>query len=140
MICLKSAKLGELLKMGYPLETYVYWVDYTDNTEMSAIYKKYLETASKLFEIDVKLIDSISRKWEVTEARHMIWSLMRFNDGMSCSKIGKLAKRSHSTILVCTDKIKERIKVDKKLKVKYDALYNSLDKADVQCFYKKFGN
>lgn len=122
------------------METYVYWVDYTGDSEMIEIYKKYLDTASKLFDVNPTLIDSASRRWEVTEVRHMIWSLMRFNDGMSTCKIGKIVKRNHATIKVCTDKMKDRLSVDKKLKAKYDILYNSLDKVDVQCFYKKFGN
>ena len=120
MVCLKGTTINNLMKMNLPGDTWIYFVDITEDNNIPKLYEHYLNVACKMLNISPMLINSKTRMANACEARHMIWCAMRFNDGISTVKIGRLAKRNHATILVNTNHFKERMEVDKKLREKYE--------------------
>ena len=137
MVCLRRMTINDLLKLNLPTDTIVYFVDFTNDSNVSDLYVKYLNLAYKLFGISQELINSRTRIADVCEVRHIVWCAMRHIGGISANQIGQLVKRNHSTILSNTASFIERMKVDKKLRQKYEVFCNSINK-DVEDFDKKF--
>lgn len=139
MICLKRATIGDLINLNYPLETVVYWVDYTDcNSGKPDIYNQYLDVAEKLFDVRKELMTSNTRIAKVVEARNIVWTALYNIKKLSSLSIGKLARRNHASVLNGIKSIVDRMDVDKALRKKYNAFCNSIDKEINSTFEEKF--
>lgn len=139
MICLKRATLGDLINLNYPLETMVYWIDFTDEkVGTSNIYYEYLDIAEKLFGIKKELMTSNTRIAEIVEARNIVWTALYNIKKLSSLAIGQLARRNHASVLNGVKSIVNRMDVDKKLRKKYNAFCNSIDKEINTTFDEKF--
>ena len=139
MICLKHATLGELINLKIPLETKVYWVDLYDNdSDYSKLYKEYIELASNIFDVKKESLLGSDRTFDIVEIRNIIWCVMAKVYNISTTKIGKLAKRHHATILYGIRTAMDRMSVDKEYKKKYDVFVNSIGKDISETYISKF--
>lgn len=139
MICLKRATIGDLINLNYPLETVVYWVDYTgSDSGKPDIYNQYLDVAEKLFDVKKEIMTSNTRIAKVLEARNIVWTALYNIEKLSSISIGKLARKNHASVLNGVKSIVDRMDVDKALRIKYNAFCNSIDKEINSTFEEKF--
>ena len=76
---------------------------------------KIQNTVSSFFNINLKEINSKSRKQEIVKARHVAMFLLKRHTNYSFAHIGSLlGKRDHATVLHAVRTIENRMQVDKK--------------------------
>lgn len=89
----------------------------------SSAFHFVLDTFERKCDLSVASLVSQNRKRDVTDARKVFYKILSDSFGLSCTAIGSLFKKNHSTIICAMNSHDELYQRDKKYTGLYDMVY-----------------
>lgn len=101
----------------------VYLSAYFNNKPFDVLCESIKLDASIFLEIDLRLLESNTRKAEVVEARMMIWKFIKeYYNAYSLVKLAKMFNKNHATVIHALRKFDDYYLTDKKFSLRYEKL------------------
>lgn len=138
MVGLQSVRLKSIRDLDD--DTIVYL---PTNDAESVIFNRYMYYAAILcimLNVDITKVLTKTREAPVSFVRTLSWLMLRELDNVETTKIAVAAKRSHSTVIVLTNNLKEILKVDKRTNRIYNIFKNYAVKNIALSSVKEFVN
>lgn len=126
MLGLKQTTIGKIRNL--PDSTKVYIVTEDADSLLKETYLYYAAILCIMLNVDLKEVTGKTRRQNVVMVRTMVWLYLRDGDGVGTKRIAMVSRRSHSTVVVLTNNLKETLKFDKKAKRIYDVFRQYVQK------------
>ena len=136
MLGLKAIKLGDIRDI--PKNTIVYLPTDDAKSELKERYLYYLGILCIMLNADMKKVVSKSREEKACLCREIAWLYLRENDKIGVKRIGMVAKRKYSTVVVLSNNFKARTEIDKKARKIYDVFRNYVDNEKELQYVKEY--